>query len=156
MIKKIKSGIKDFLLYKVFRYWNIMHHIFPKMRVKILRLCGANIGERVYISGSVYIDNHAEMLTIGDDVLISPNAMFLFHKRDLSNFKYGDKYNNQNHVLNQIVINNNVAIGMGAIIMPGVTIGEGASIAAGALVSKDVPSWSVVAGVPAKVIRTYK
>ena len=37
--------------------------------------------------------------------------------------------------------------------MPGVTIGEGAVVGAGALVTKDVPAWSLVAGVPAKVIR---
>lgn len=155
-MSKLKSGIKDILLYKVFRYWNICHHLFPKFRTSILRKCGAKVGENVYISGGVYMDNHVNYLEIGNDVLISPNVMFLFHKRDLSHFSYGEFYNKQPHVTMNIKIENNVAIGMGAIIMPGVTIGEGSSVAAGALVTKDVPAWSVVAGIPAKVIRTYK
>ena len=44
-------------------------------------------------------------------------------------------------------------IGVNAVVLPGVTIGEGAVVAAGAVVTKDVPPYSVVAGVPAKVIK---
>jgi acetyltransferase-like isoleucine patch superfamily enzyme len=44
-------------------------------------------------------------------------------------------------------------LGMGTTVMPGVTIGEGAIIEAGALVTKDIPTWTVVVGNPAKVIR---
>lgn len=52
-----------------------------------------------------------------------------------------------------ISIGNHVWIGNRAIILKGVTIGDGAIVAAGALVTKDVPSCSIVAGVPAKVIK---
>ena len=52
-----------------------------------------------------------------------------------------------------IVIKNNVWIGMAAIILKGVTIGEGAIVAAGAVVTRDVPAHTIVAGVPAKVIK---
>lgn len=52
-----------------------------------------------------------------------------------------------------VVIGDHVWIGTRAIIMKGVTIGDGAIIAAGAIVTKDVPANSIVAGVPAKVIR---
>ena len=45
-------------------------------------------------------------------------------------------------------------IGTGAVILDGVTVGKGAIIGAGAVVTKDVPANSIVAGVPAKVIRT--
>ena len=51
-----------------------------------------------------------------------------------------------------IIVGNDVWIGMGAIIMNGVTIGNGVTIAAGAVVTKDVPDYCVVGGVPAKVI----
>ena len=51
------------------------------------------------------------------------------------------------------VIGNDVWIGHGAVILPGVTIGTGAGIGAGAVVSKDVPPFAIVGGVPAKVIR---
>ena len=44
-------------------------------------------------------------------------------------------------------------VGMETLIMPGVTIGEGAVVAAGAVVTKDVEPWTVVAGIPAKVVK---
>lgn len=52
-----------------------------------------------------------------------------------------------------IVVGNDVWIGAGAIITAGVTIGEGAVVAAGAVVSKDVSPFTLVGGVPARVIR---
>lgn len=52
-----------------------------------------------------------------------------------------------------IRIGNHVWVGQGATILKGVTIGDGAIIAAGAIATKDVPSFSIVAGIPAKVIR---
>tara|TARA_R110002126_G_scaffold286935_3_gene439235 strand:- start:11582 stop:12253 length:672 start_codon:yes stop_codon:yes gene_type:complete len=53
----------------------------------------------------------------------------------------------------QITIENDVWIGARATILDGVTIGNGAIIAAGALVSKDVPAYAIVGGIPAKVIK---
>jgi virginiamycin A acetyltransferase len=50
-------------------------------------------------------------------------------------------------------IGNDVWIGDGAIVMPGLTIGDGAVIGAGAVVTKDVPAYAIVAGVPSRVIR---
>lgn len=55
-----------------------------------------------------------------------------------------------------VIIGNNVWIGDKATILAGVTIGDGAVIAANSVVSKDVPAYSVVAGVPAKIIKTNK
>lgn len=52
-----------------------------------------------------------------------------------------------------IMIGNDVWIGIKCIIMDGVTIGDGAIVAAGSVVTKDVPSYSIVGGVPAKVIK---
>jgi acetyltransferase-like isoleucine patch superfamily enzyme len=53
----------------------------------------------------------------------------------------------------EIKIGNDVWIGMRAIILDGVTVGDGAIIGAGALVTKDVPAYAVVGGIPAKVLR---
>ena len=51
------------------------------------------------------------------------------------------------------IIGNDVWVGYGATILRGVNIGNGAIIGAGAVVTKDVPPYAVVAGVPAKIIR---
>lgn len=55
-----------------------------------------------------------------------------------------------------VTIGNNVWIGDKATVLPGVTIGDGVIIAANAVVTKDVPAYSVVAGNPAKIIKQYK
>ena len=57
-------------------------------------------------------------------------------------------------VIGRIQVGNNVHIGWNAIIMLGVTIGDNCVIGCGAVVTRDVPDDSVVAGVPAKVIKT--
>lgn len=53
----------------------------------------------------------------------------------------------------KLLIDNDVWIGIRSIILPGVRIGEGTIVGAGAVVTKDVPPWSIVGGVPAKVIK---
>lgn len=62
----------------------------------------------------------------------------------------------QGHIEKDIVIEDDVWIGYGAQIMSGITVGTGAIVAAGAVVTKDVPPYSVVAGVPARVIKSRK
>ena len=57
---------------------------------------------------------------------------------------------------NPVVIGDDVWIGANAVILPGVTIGRHVVVAAGAVVTKDVPEYSVVAGVPAKVIKEVR
>jgi acetyltransferase-like isoleucine patch superfamily enzyme len=53
-----------------------------------------------------------------------------------------------------VVIEDGSDIGVGAILLPGVTVGRGAQVGAGAVVTQDVPAYAIVAGVPARVVRT--
>ncbi len=56
----------------------------------------------------------------------------------------------------EVVIEDNVWIGTGVIILPGVNIGEGSIIGAGSVVSRNVPAKSIVAGIPARIIRNLE
>ena len=87
-------------------------------------------------------------ISIGDDVLIGHNTVIatLNHVEDPD--KRGDM------VPAPVRIGDKVWIGANATILPGVTVGEGAVIAAGAVVTKDVAPRTVVAGVPARMIKT--
>lgn len=156
MRKKLLNAFKFFLLNSVVRRWNFIIYLSRNSRQSILRFCGAHVGERVWISNDVYFDNNLEYLTIGNDVILSPNVTLLFHKRDLSEMTDKTRYNRQPFKMGRIVIHDNAFVGMGALVMPGVTIHEGGGVASGAVVTKDVPAWTIVAGNPAKPIMKIK
>lgn len=86
-------------------------------------------------------------LTIGNRVLIAAGAIITTSGHPIALPRYGV------NELAPITIGDDVWIGAGALILPGVTVGHGSIIAAGAVVSKNVPPLSIVAGVPARVIK---
>lgn len=101
--------------------------------------------------GSGYMNMNSKIhcfneINIGEDVIISENV--IIRDSDGHDILY-EKYKKSS----PINIGNHVWIGLNATILKGVTIGDGAIIAAGAVVTKDVPSKSLVAGVPAKIIK---
>lgn len=99
-----------------------------------------DIGENVILRGGGGI-------TIGSYVLIAAGATITSVGHSLQPPRWGRT------VAKPIVIGNEVWIGANAIILPGVTVGDGVVIAAGAVVTKDVSPYTIVAGVPARLIR---
>lgn len=94
-------------------------------------------------------------ITIGYGVVISERVVI----RDSDNHaitstENGELKSGEKPEAAPIVIQNHVWLGMNVVVLKGVTIGEGAIVAAGSVVTKDVPSHCLVAGVPAKVVKT--
>lgn len=99
-------------------------------------------------------------LTIGNYCSIAPEVVFMtdgeHSYKGISTYPFATRYFNKSiDTLSKgdIIIGDDVWIGYGAIIMSGVNIGQGAVIAARAVVTKDVPPYAIVGGVPANVIK---
>jgi acetyltransferase-like isoleucine patch superfamily enzyme len=111
------------------------------------------LGENSYISSFCVIGVN-EKIIIGNDVMIADCVSL----RDTDhNFGRVDiPMCNQGMNTAPIIIQDDVWIGHGAVITKGVTIQSGSIVAANAVVTKDVPPYSIVAGVPAKILRSRK
>ena len=112
-----------------------------------------NFGRFISLGKNVFINHGCSFLDIGgitieDDVQIGPRVNLTSENHPL------DPGDRKTVILQPILIKRNAWIGAGATILPGVTIGENAVVAAGAVVSRDVPPNTVVAGIPAKVVKT--
>lgn len=93
-------------------------------------------------------------ITIGDNVLIASNV-FITSQNHGINPECDIPYMNQPLVCKDVVIGDGCWIGEKASILPGVTIGKKCVIGTNAVVTKDIPDYSMAAGIPAKVIKRY-
>lgn len=131
-----------------------------------------SIGNHSYIGGGTFISRTS--IEIGDNVTIAWGGTFYDHdshsldymkrRKDIDD-ELNDIRNGRNFIANKdwsdvnskpIQICNDAWIGMNTIILKGVTVGEGAIVGAGSVVTNDVPAWTVVAGNPARVVKTLK
>lgn len=114
------------------------------------------IGVRVGVDCRIYIRDFGSepfLIDIGSRVTIASGVRLITH--DGSGWLVRDE-KGRRYRYGKIVIEDNVFIGVNAIILPGVVIGRNSIIAAGAVVSKDVQAGSVMAGVPARVVDTFE
>ncbi|GAB4024782.1 DapH/DapD/GlmU-related protein [Spirosoma koreense] len=119
--------------------------IFPPFYTNFGRF--TRLGKRVFINHACsFLDIGG--ITIEDDVKIGPRVNLTTENHPL------DPSERKTLLIKPILIGRNAWIGAGATLLPGVTVGENAVVAAGAVVSRDVPPNTVVAGVPAKVVKT--
>jgi acetyltransferase-like isoleucine patch superfamily enzyme len=152
---------KPIKLYKRIRYsltvLGVLHFLAMNaphrtLRTFFYRMRGSRIGQNVYISPGVFLEEHyPELITIEDQVEIGPKTIIVTHDSSPTCI---DK--SQGIKRGPVHIKKGAYIGAGVIILPGVTIGERAIIGAGAVVTKDVPGNVVAKGVPAKITREFK
>jgi len=122
---------------------NRLQRLLALIRVLVLRhVWGMTIGRDVRISGKAFLDfTHPEGLHIGDYTIITPGARIFAH----------DFVRN---TMSETRIGSHCFIGANSLIMPGLTIGDHCVIAAGAVVIENVPAHSLVAGNPARIVRS--
>ncbi len=116
----------------------------PKLRIGN----GVTIGTRVHIAC-------ANEVTIGDHCIVSRQTLITDNAHGASSREIVEIPPMARPIVSHgpVIIEDNVWIGEKASIMPNVRIGKGAIVAANAVVTKDVPAYSVVAGIPAKVVK---
>lgn len=138
--------------------WIGIHHPDNKTRKIFFRLTNVEIGEDTVINPNFVVsDGYLPLLKIGKRVAISPNVTVVCESAPNNSEIQQIEYVKNNLICDkEIIIEDDVWIGSNSVLLPGVRIGKGAIIGAGAVVSKDVPPYSIVAGVPAKVIRYIK
>ena len=108
--------------------------------------CGRNVWKSFALNGGCYIQG-GNGIYIGDDTIFAPGVKIISANHDQSNFDVWLE-------APPIRIGNRCWIGANAVILPGVELGDGCIVGAGSVVSKAMPSDSLVCGNPAEVIRT--
>lgn len=124
-------------------------------RITYYKKEGIKIGENLSIVGKVSFGSEPYLISIGNNVRISNNVNFVTHDggmhvlRNLGLLENADKFG-------EIIIEDNVFIGMNSIIMPGVRIGKNTVIGAGSIVTKSIDENTVACGIPAKKIKSIE
>ncbi len=131
--------------------WTIGPDVYILMGQYVQMAGARSSGRKVSIGRGTIINQNCLLyvtggLVIGEYVSISAGVWLVTGSHDINDPQFPAFFK-------PIVIGNHVWIGMRATILAGVTIGEGAVVMAGAVVTRDVPPYAVVGGVPAKVVK---
>lgn len=119
--------------------------------VRILTPFICDFGNRVKLGKGVFINHSAILSASGgiefeDGVMVAPGVRIATINHDMNE-------RHTTYTYGKVTVKKNAWLGMNVTVCPGVTIGRYAVVAAGAVVTKDVPDYAVVGGVPAKIIR---
>lgn len=118
--------------------------------VRILKIGNIEVGDNVYIAHNVWI-NAVGKLNILDDVIISPNCVI-----DTSKHIYEDGKITNKSYYESIKIGKGSWIAANSTIKYGINIGDGCIVAANSCVTKNIPDYHMVGGVPAKIIKKMR
>jgi acetyltransferase-like isoleucine patch superfamily enzyme len=131
--------------------WSFPHY---RVRASLLRMSGYKVGKNAYVGFQVILDGqYPEYIEIGEEASIAPGAIIMAHSRASPLHQRLKIYGKGPE---RVVIGKGAWIAAGAIVLPGVSIGEGAVVTAGSVVSRDVAPYTVVAGHPARPIKSLK
>lgn len=125
--------------------WNFLSGIIPNYYRRVLKM---DIGVNVVIARTALLDNKVNPrgIHIGENTWILRDAMVLAHDQCRGENGRGKLFDTY--------IGKNCVIGVRSIVLPGVSVGDHCVIAAGSVVTKNIPPHSIVAGNPAKIIKT--
>jgi acetyltransferase-like isoleucine patch superfamily enzyme len=145
---------ENFILKAVKTIPNVFQRIYRKLLkyfdpVKHAKKLGVNIGEGCRLI-DVSFGSEPYLVTLGNHVSATATS-FITHDGGVWVFR--DKHPDWD-IFGPIKVGNNVFFGVGVIILPGVTIGDNVVVGAGAVVTKDIPSNCVAAGVPARPLKS--
>jgi acetyltransferase-like isoleucine patch superfamily enzyme len=114
---------------------------------------GAKIGHRCKISSHTFV---CEGVTIEDEVFIGHNVTFINDRYPRATNGGGALQTEADWSCESTVVKRGASIGSGATLLCGVTVGENAIVGAGSVVTRDVPAGAVVAGNPARILKSTK
>jgi maltose O-acetyltransferase len=148
---EIELKIRRFLCKRIFKKCGNNINIYRKAKFGLGD--GIEIGDNSGIGTNAQISNVAGCgeVILGRDIMMGPDIFILVHSHNHSDVS--KPMNSQGEITKRVIINDDVWIGARVIIMPGIIIGKGSIIGAGSVVTKDVLPYSVVGGVPARLIK---
>lgn len=120
-------------------------HTFFHRQARFLNPAGIRIGHNTVLGEKVFLDGR-EGLVIGNNVNISGEVNIFTLEHDVQDPYFAATGG-------EVTIGDHAYIATRSMVLPGVQIGEGAVVAAGAVVTKDVPPYTMVGGVPARPLR---
>jgi len=136
------------------QYFAMYIPMTPACRVWLQRMRGVKIGKNVFLGAEVLIDPaFPNLVTLEDYVSIAGRNILMAHSDPTFPIREQGLLEAE---FKPIKVEQGAWVTMGAIILPGVTVGRNSVVAAGAVVTKDVPPYTMVAGIPARVIKELK
>jgi acetyltransferase-like isoleucine patch superfamily enzyme len=131
---------------------NVIH---PGLRIWLYRQMGINIGKHCVVEMFSYMDDQFPELIFFDDYSGPSRYVVILCHDDVNARADPDSTTHHGYVA-PVRMESFTGLGAGSIVLPGVTIHKGGAVGAGAVVTKDVPPYALVVGVPAKVLKYLK
>lgn len=131
------------------------------LRIWLYRQMGINIGKDCVVEMFCYLeDQFPELVFFEDHSGPSRHVIIVCHD-DVAEKSQDDigsqpRFESRHGFVSPVCLKSYSGIGLGSILLPGVTVHEGGVVAAGAVVTKSVPPFTLVGGVPAKILKTYR